>query len=78
MEMLNKVKEWAGALAEVGVSLAALAIIVEVLGMGNIPFMPEMSVVDNVSAMLASLGSQGVMGLILSGYYGEFGTVSNQ
>jgi hypothetical protein len=64
MEMLNKVKEWAGALAEVGVSLAALAIIVEVLGMGNIPFMPEMSVVDNVSAMLASLGSQGVMGLI--------------
>ena len=64
MEILNKVKEWAGALAEVGVSLAALAIIVEVLGMGNIPFMPEMSVVDNVSAMLASLGSQGVMGLI--------------
>ena len=65
MEMLNKVKEWAGALAEVGVSLAALAIIVEVLGMGNIPFMPEgMSVVDNVSAMIAGLGSQGVMGLI--------------
>ena len=64
MDILNKVKEWAGALAEVGVSLAALAIIMEVLGMGNIPFMPEMSVVDNVSAMLASLGSQGVMGLI--------------
>jgi hypothetical protein len=64
MDILNKVKEWAGALAEVGVSLAALAIIMEVLGMGNVPFMPEMSVVDNVSAMLASLGSQGVMGLI--------------
>ena len=64
MDILNKVKEWAGALAEVGVSIAALAIIMEVLGMGNVPFMPEMSVVDNVSAMLASLGSQGVMGLI--------------
>ena len=64
MDILNKVKEWAGALAEVGVSLAALAIIMEVLGMGDVPFMPEMSVVDNVSAMLASLGSQGVMGLI--------------
>ncbi len=29
------------------------------------PFMPEgMSVVDNVMAMLASLGSEGIMGLI--------------
>ena len=65
MEMLNKVKAWAGALAEVGVSLAALVIIMEVLGLGNMPFMPEgLSVVDNVSAMIASLGSQGVMGLV--------------
>jgi hypothetical protein len=37
----------------------------EVLGLGNMPFMPEgLSVVENVSAMIASLGSQGVMGLI--------------
>jgi hypothetical protein len=65
MDMLNKVKAWAAALAEVGVSLAALAIILEVLGLGNMPFMPQgMSVVDNVSAMLAGLGAQGVMGLI--------------
>jgi hypothetical protein len=65
MEVLNKVKSWAGALAEVGISVAALAIILEVLGMGNMPFMPEgMSVVDNVSAMISGLGSQGVMGLI--------------
>ena len=53
MEMLNKVKAWAGALADVGVSLAALAIVLEVLGMGNMPFMPAgLSVVDNVSAMI--------------------------
>lgn len=65
MEVLNKVKSWASALAEVGISVAALAIILEVLGMGNMPFMPEgMSVVDNVSAMISGLGSQGVMGLI--------------
>ena len=32
MEILNKVKSWASTLAEVGVSLAALAIILEVLG----------------------------------------------
>ena len=65
MEVLNKIKGWAAALAEVGVSLAALAIILEVLGLGNMPFMPaNLSVVDNVSAMLESLGSQGIMGLI--------------
>ena len=65
MEILNKVKTWAGALAEVGVSVAALAIILEILGLGNMPFMPDgMSVVDNVMAMLASLGSEGIMGLI--------------
>ena len=65
MEVLSKIKGWASALAEVGVSLAALAIILEVLGLGNMPFMPrDLSVVDNVSGMLASLGSQGIMGLI--------------
>jgi len=65
MDILNKVKAWAGGLADVGISIAALAIVLEVLGLGNMPFMPAgMSVVDNVSAMLASLGSQGVMGLI--------------
>jgi len=65
MEILNKVKSWAGALADVGISVAALAIVIEVLGLGNMPFMPEgMSVVDNVTAMLGSLGSEGIMGLI--------------
>lgn len=63
--MLNKVKGWASALAEVGVSIAALAIILEVLGLGNMPFMPgDMSVVANVTAMLGALGSEGIMGLI--------------
>ena len=65
MEILNKVKGWASALAEVGVSIAALAIILEVLGLGNMPFMPsDMSVVANITAMLRALGSEGVMGLI--------------
>jgi len=64
MDILNKVKGWAGALAELGVSLAALMIIVEVLGVGAIPFFPEVSVVANVSAMLGTLGAEGLMGLI--------------
>jgi hypothetical protein len=65
MEVLNKIKAWAGGLADVGISLAALAIVLEVLGLGNMPFMPEgLSVVENVSGMLNSLGSNGIMGLI--------------
>ena len=65
MEVLNNIKGWAGSLADVGVSLAALAIVAEVLGLGNMPFMPAgLSVVDNVSAMISNLGAQGVMGLI--------------
>ena len=53
MDIINKVKGWAGALAEVGLSIAALMIVVEVLGLGNIPFFPEVSVVSNVSGMLS-------------------------
>ena len=64
MEIINKVKGWAGALAEVGISIAALMIVVEVLGLGTIPFFPETSVVSNVSGMLATLGAQGLVGLV--------------
>lgn len=65
METLSTIKGWASSLADVGVSIAALAIILEVLGLKNMPFMPmNWSVVDNVSDIIAGLGSQGVMGLI--------------
>lgn len=64
MEILNKVKAWAGALAEVGISLAALMIVLEVLGLGSIPFLPTTSVIANVSGLIATLGAQGLVGLI--------------
>ena len=65
MEILNNIRQWASGLADVGISVAALAIVLEVLGLGNMPFAPPgLSVVENVSAMLATLGSHGIMGLI--------------
>ena len=64
MEIINKVKGWAAGLADLGISIAALMIIVEVLGLGSIPFFPEVSVISNVSGMLSSLGAEGLMGLI--------------
>ena len=65
MEILTKVRSWAGGLADLGVSIAALAIVIEVLGLGSMPFMPaEMSVITNISNIMTNLGSQGVIGLI--------------
>lgn len=66
MEILNKVKTWAGALAEVGISVAALMIVIEVLGLSSTltPFLPTASVISNVSGIIATLGSQGLVGLV--------------
>ena len=64
MDIINKVRGWAAGLADLGISIAALMIVVEVLGLGSIPFFPEVSVIANVSGMLSSLGAEGLMGLI--------------
>ena len=64
MEVLDKVRNWCKGLAELGVSVAALLIILEVLGAGTIPFVPATSVVANVTTILAGLGSQGLIGLV--------------
>jgi|TARA_B110000211_G_scaffold187134_1_gene212529 hypothetical protein len=64
MEILTRVKTWAAGLADVGVSIAALAIVVEVLGLGAMPFMGDMSVISNVSSIMANLGGQGLIGLV--------------
>ena len=66
MEILNKVKTWAGALAEVGISIAALMIVIEVLGLSSslMPFLPTASVISNVSGIVAMLGAQGLVGLV--------------
>lgn len=64
MEIMAKVREWAKGLADVGISIAALMIVVEVLGLSNIPFFPETSIIANVSAMLGTLGAEGLMGLL--------------
>ena len=64
MDIINKIRGWAAGLADLGISIAALMIIVEVLGLGSIPFFPEVSVIANVSSMLSSLGAEGLMGLI--------------
>ena len=65
MDMIDNVKSWAGKFADVGVSLLALSIVAELLGVGALPFMPaELSVIGNVSGVVDSLGSNGLVGLL--------------
>jgi len=61
MEILNKVKSVIGQVAELGVSLLALGIVLEVLGM---PALANVSIIANVTTIVAALGSQGLVGLI--------------
>ena len=65
MEILNKVKGWAHAITEVGVSLIALGIVLEIHFNGQgIPFWPNISIVDNILAMVAGLSAEGLVGLV--------------
>ena len=48
MEVLNKIKDWAAGLANAGVSLIGLGIVLEILFNGmNIPFWPNVAVTGN-------------------------------
>ena len=65
MDILTKVKNWASALAEVGVSLIALGVILEVLFNGqNIPFWPNLNVIGNIQNIVAGFSAQGLVGLV--------------
>lgn len=65
MEIITKIKSWSAALADVGVSLIALGIVLEVLFTGQtIPFWPGISVIGNVQNIIAGFSSQGLVGLV--------------
>ena len=65
MEILSKIKGWAGSITEVGISFISLAIVLEILFNGqNIPFWPDINVVSNITAMISGLSAQGLVGLV--------------
>ena len=65
MEIISKIKSWASALADVGVSLIALGIVLEVLFSGQgIPFWPNISVIGNVQSIIGGFSDQGLLGLV--------------
>tara|TARA_B000000475_G_C15679970_1_gene317725 strand:- start:188 stop:463 length:276 start_codon:yes stop_codon:yes gene_type:complete len=65
MEIMAKIKGWASTLADTGVSLIALGIVLEVLFNGQgIPFWPNISVIANVQGILGGFSDQGLLGLV--------------
>ena len=65
MDILNKIKGWASAITEVGISLISLAIVLEILFNGQgIPYWPQISVVDNITGMIAGRSAEGLVGLV--------------
>ena len=60
------VKSWIGGLTAVGVSFLGLAIVLQVLFGSDVAFVP-VDVIGNISALVASLGSSGLVGLITVG-----------
>lgn len=65
MEIIKSIKGWASALADVGVSLIALGIVLEILFNGQgIPFWPNISVIANIQGVLAGLSAQGLLGIV--------------
>ena len=65
MDIMMKVKGWAKGLADVGVSLIALGIVLEILFNGQgVPFWPNVSVIGNVQGVLSGFSDQGLVGLV--------------
>ena len=65
MEFLSKISAWAKQLTEVGISVVALGVVLEVLFKGAaIPFWPDVSVVDNIMGILGGLSNEGLLGLV--------------
>ena len=65
MDFLKKIGSWANQLTEIGVSIIALGVVLEVLFKGAvIPFWPNVSVVDNIMGILGGSSNEGLLGLV--------------
>ena len=69
MHFIDSVRRWVGALAELGISIIALGVVLQVLfgdGQGAVPFLP-MDILGSVVGFVDALGSQGLVGLVALG-----------
>ena len=65
MDIIKSIKSWANALTDIGLSIIALGIVLEVLFKGqNIPFWPDTTIIDNITGIITALSTQGLVGLV--------------
>ena len=64
MDILKSVGGWAKQLTDVGISVIALGIVLEILFGGTTPFLGDMNVVPNIMAILNGLSNEGLLGLV--------------
>jgi hypothetical protein len=62
MHFLQEIKKWLGEITEIALLLIAIGIVVEILFGNAVPFFG--SVVTNLTALLGTLGENGLVGLI--------------
>ena len=65
MKGIDTIKNWVGALAELGLMLLALAIVLGLLVGGNLPFFG--AVTTNIVTWVKDLGANGLVGLMTLG-----------
>jgi hypothetical protein len=65
MNRMQMVKNWIGALTDIGLMLLALAIVATLLVGSNLPFFG--GVVGNIVGVVKDLGANGLVGLIAVG-----------
>jgi hypothetical protein len=65
MRVLEETKKWLGEITEIALLLIALGIAVEILFGQSVPFFG--TVVANLTALISSLGQNGLAGLIALG-----------
>ena len=63
MGMLDTVKNWLRQIAEVGLTLIAAAVVLEIIFGAGVPFL-GVSILGNITALSAELGDKGLVGVI--------------
>ena len=64
--MLDNVKGWLKEIAEVGMLVIAVAVVLELIFGWAVPFI-GIGILDNITALTAQLGSEGLVGIITIG-----------
>jgi len=65
MHWINSVRGWVGSLAELGISIIALGVVLGIL-FDDIPFIGN-GITDNVIGFVSQLGGSGLVGLVALG-----------